>query len=456
MDMIFSRSTMPRIPPNQPFPCLPAQPQEIRKQAVNTTTLENGLRVVSIDSQSPVSNVGVFIEAGSRNQRRDTPGIAHFLEYMAYGSSKNIPDYKIVRDLQKMGVTFSSLANREHTMYTADTLREFVPNVLEIMGEVTQNPAFNDYELRENYGKYLSVLEKTSKPETSVSEAVHAVAFYENTVGLPLYPTEDQLANFTQEALSTYVKELFIPQRMVVCAIGTDHASLVDQAKKAFSGPRAKDPVVEAPNYTGGDLRAADYDQPTLHMSLAFEASPWRSKDVYAMCVVQTMMGGGGSFSAGGPGKGMCSRLYTNVLNQYGWVDNVQSFDSIFSDTALFGINAMCGPSMGAEMVDVLCSEFIKMAKVGTEELERAKEQLKVGLLMQLESRPLQLEDTGRQVLTYNKVLSTADVCATIDAVTVADVQRIVSAMLKKKPTFVAFGDIHAVPRYEEIAKRFG
>lgn len=457
MDMIFSRSTMPRIPLNKPFPSQPAQPEEIRKHSISTTTLDNGLRVVSCDSQSPVGNVGVFIDAGARYQPRNRAGLAHFLEYMAYGSSTNVADYKLVRDLQKMGASFSSMANREHTMYTAETLREFIPDVLAVLGEVTQRPAFHDYELAENREKYWAVLaEKLSKPETSVSEAIHAAAYYENTVGLPLYGTEEGIANFTDKALSAYVKELFIPQRMVVCAIGTDHASLVEQAKKVFGGPKGAQPPPQTPNYTGGDVRAADYDQGVVHMSLAFEASAWRSKDVYTMCVVQTMMGGGGSFSAGGPGKGMCSRLYTNVLNQYGWVDNVQSFDSIFTDTGLFGINASCGPSYAGNMVDVLCNELVGMARVGTEELERAKAQLKVGLLMQLESRALHLEDTARQMLTYNKVLTTPEVCASIDSITVADVQRVVSAMLKKKPAFVALGDIHAVPRYEDIAKRFG
>lgn len=456
MDMIFSRSTMPRIPLNQPFPSQPAQPEEILKHSVSTTTLDNGLRVVSCNSQSPVGSVGVFIDAGSRYQPRNRPGLAHFLEYMAYGSSKNVPDYKLIRDLHKMGTSFSSMANREHTMYTVDTLREFIPDVLSILGEVTQ-PAFNDYELAENRDTYRGVLlEKLSKPDVTVSDAIHAAAYYENTVGLPLYSSEEGIANFTEEALSAYVKELFIPQRMVVCAIGTDHASFVEQAKKVFGERTGVQPTLEAPNYTGGDLRGADYDQPVVHMSLAFEASPWRSKDVYTMCVVQTMMGGGGSFSAGGPGKGMCSRLYTNVLNQYGWVENVQSFDSIFTDTALFGINAICGPSHAGNMVDVLCKELLGMARVGAEELERAKAQLKVGLLMQLESRMLQLEDTARQVLTYGKVLTPAEVCASIDAISVADVQRVVSAMLKKKPAFTAFGDIHAVPRSEDIAKRFG
>jgi mitochondrial-processing peptidase subunit alpha len=75
--------------------------------------------------------------------------------------------------------------------------------------------------------------------------------------------------------------------------------------------------------YTGGFLTIPaaplmNPSQPLLtHIHLAFEAPPIRSNDIYAVALLQTLLGGGGSFSAGGPGKGMYSRLYTHVLNQH-------------------------------------------------------------------------------------------------------------------------------------------
>jgi len=342
-------------------------------------------------------------------------------------------------------------------MYATGWLGEQIPAVLAVLADVTQNPAFHDYELVEARATYSSLLhEKLAKPEVQMGEAIHAAAYHNNTLGLPLYPTEAGVSKFTDKVLSEYFNELFIPQRMVVCAIGVDHAELVEQAKQNFSAQKGKEPTVQPPHYTGGEVRLHDTEQPLTHITLAFEGASWKSKDVYAMCALQMMMGGGGSFSAGGPGKGMCSRLYTNVLNQYGWVENAQSFDSIASDSGIFGINASCAQDQGAGLVDILCTEFAAMAKVGADELERAKAQLKVGLLMQLESRALYFEDAGRQLLTYNRVLSPEEVCASIDAVTVADVQRLATAMMKTKPAFAGCGDLRNVPRYEQVAKRFG
>jgi len=332
-----------------------------------------------------------------------------------------------------------------------------VSQVLATLADVTQNPAFHDFELAEARERYVDLLhEKTEKPEVLLTEAIHAAAYHHNTVGLPLYATEKGVERFTDKVLSEYFSQLFIPQRMVVCGVGVDHSAFVELAKQNFTAPRGKDLPPQKANYTGGDVRLQVPDQELVHVALAFESASWNSKDVIAMCVLEQLMGGGSSFSSGGPGKGMYSRLYVNVLNQYGWIESAQCFDSIFSDTSLFGIKGSCNPKEGKELVDVLCGELMGMTKIGAEELERAKALMKEGLLMQIETRAARFEDAGRQLLTYNKVKSIEELCASIDAVTSGDVQRVAQSMLKTKPSFAAYGDLLNVPRYDQVAKRFG
>lgn len=53
------------------------------------------------------------------------------------------------------------------------------------------------------------------------------------------------------------------------------------------------------------------------HCVIGLESCSHKDEDFIAFCVLNMMMGGGGSFSAGGPGKGMYTRLYLNVLNRY-------------------------------------------------------------------------------------------------------------------------------------------
>lgn len=160
--------------------------------------------------------------------------------------------------------------------------------------------------------------------------------------------------------------------------------------------------------YTGG-LRKEECDIPIYaaaglpelsHIVIGLEGCSHQDKDFVPMCVLNILMGGGGSFSAGGPGKGMYSRLYTNVLNRYHWMFSATAYNHAYSDSGIFCIHASAPPNNVREMVEVVTRELVNMqSEPGKEELSRAKIQLQSMLLMNLESRPVVFEDVGRQVL---------------------------------------------------------
>jgi processing peptidase subunit alpha len=191
-------------------------------------------------------------------------------------------------------------------------------------------------------------------------------------------------------------------------------------------------------HYTGGFLTLPSIPPPLnpalprlSHIHLAFEALPITHPDIYACATLQTLLGGGGSFSAGGPGKGMYSRLYTNVLNQHGWVESCFAFNHSYTDSGLFGIAASCNPPQVAQMLEVLCRELSALgqdtgyAALKEGEVQRAKNQLRSSLLMNLESRMVELEDLGRQVQMHGRKVGVKEMCDKIEAVTVADLRRV-------------------------------
>jgi processing peptidase subunit alpha len=193
-----------------------------------------------------------------------------------------------------------------------------------------------------------------------------------------------------------------------------------------------------ASHYTGGFLTLPPIPPPQnpmlrrlSHIHLAFEALPISSPDIYALATLQTLLGGGGSFSAGGPGKGMYSRLYTNVLNQHGWIESCIAFNHSYTDSGLFGIAASCAPSHVAQMLEVMCRELKSLgdetgySALSASEVQRAKNQLRSSLLMNLESRMVELEDLGRQVQVHGRKVGAKEMCKKIEDVTIADLRRV-------------------------------
>lgn len=191
-------------------------------------------------------------------------------------------------------------------------------------------------------------------------------------------------------------------------------------------------------HYTGGFLTLPPIPPPLnpylprlSHIHIAFEALSISSPDIYALATLQTLLGGGGSFSAGGPGKGMYSRLYTNVLNQHGWIESCIAYNHSYTDSGLFGIAASCAPAQVAQMLEVMCRELSALgsetgyAILRDQEVQRAKNQLRSSLLMNLESRMVELEDLGRQVQVHGRKVGVKEMCAKIEAVTVQDLRRV-------------------------------
>ncbi|KAJ2763096.1 Mitochondrial-processing peptidase subunit alpha, partial [Coemansia nantahalensis] len=186
---------------------------------------------------------------------------------------------------------------------------------------------------------------------------------------------------------------------------------------------------------------------------------------LYVYAVLQMLLGGGGSFSAGGPGKGMYSRLYTRVLNQHAWIESCVAFHHCYTDTGLFGISASCRPPNEHALLDVMAAEIEAVAAPGDRhaqrsasrrayaahdgpsrlEVRRAKNQLKSNLLMNLESRMVQLEDLGRQVQVSGRKVPAEAMVDRIGAITADDIAKAAAALLESPATVLAQGHVDSI-----------
>lgn len=306
-------------------------------------------------------------------------------------------------------------------------------------------------------------------------EMVHTAAYRGNTLGLPKICQEANISIIDKKVLYTYMKNFHTPDRMVVAGVGMDHKTLVDLVRKYFI--ELKRPIWEEdPNlidkskhvdksiaqYTGGDLRVEkDLSDVSLgptpmpelaHVMFGLESCSHQDDDFLAFCVLNMMMGGGGSFSSGGPGKGMYSRLYLNVLNRYHWINNATAYNVAYDDTGLFFIHASSHPDNLNHLTDVITMELANTSgRVREEELNRAKTQLQSMLLMNLEARPVIFEDIGRQVIANGFRHQPQYYYDAIGRVTASDIQRVADRMLNTKLTIAALGNLFKLPDRDTI-----
>ncbi|CAN0307163.1 unnamed protein product, partial [Ectocarpus sp. 4 AP-2014] len=163
---------------------------------------------------------------------------------------------------------------------------------------------------------------------------------------------------------------------MVLAGAGVDHDELVRLGNKYFGGVEAVEggsgDGVDAAgpaesSYVGGESRnvVAKHKDKLTRVSVAFKVGGWHDDLLVPTCVLQVLLGGGDSFSAGGPGKGMYSRLYREVLNRFYWAEAAEAFSMIHDETGLLGIAGAAADKLRAgQLMHVFCEHFATLATV--------------------------------------------------------------------------------------------
>ncbi len=133
---------------------------------------------------------------------------------------------------------------------------------------------------------------------------------------------------------------------------------------------------------------------------------------------MNTMIGNATSFSSGGPGKGMYCRAIVNLMQRHNFIESASSINTHFGDTGLFGLS-LNGPGKNVKDLTLVgLEELHKLRiKISDEELNRAKNILKINILMAMERREDRLEEIARNYMTYGS-MTFIDYCKKIDAVT--------------------------------------
>eukprot|EP00916_Digyalum_oweni_P023547 GHVL01039075.1.p1 GENE.GHVL01039075.1~~GHVL01039075.1.p1 ORF type:complete len:530 (-),score=103.38 GHVL01039075.1:60-1649(-) len=431
-------------------------PNEI-DQNLKFSKLENGLRIASVDRGGLTSSLGLFVKAGSRFEHMGQLGVSHMSEMMAFKATGHLSELRQIKAFETLGADGSCTVNRENFVYQAECLREYVPYFVPILVGNILFPRFLPWEVKEVQFKIEKQQKKLEKnPEALVSELIHQAAWHNNTLGLKLYSTPACVPYFTPETIRQYFLDYFSCDRMVFVGVNVDHEELCKWLMRSFVDYNAIPPSQHdqiAPVYTGGEIRIEAPKVESLHLAFGYEIGGWNTKDCVTASVLQAIMGGGGAFSTGGPGKGLYSRIYLNVMSRYGFVESCYSFNTQYSDVGLFGLYMITHPEYAADCCHVAMTQLTQMGSVTAEELNRGKKSLINSVHMNLESKSIVMEDIGRQLMMSDKYLSADDLTSMINAVSPEDIKKMVASMLSKRLSFAAYGNTSHLPHYEEIVQ---
>jgi predicted Zn-dependent peptidase len=417
--------------------------------SARVTTVESGMRVLTdpMDSVETVS-LGVWVDVGTRHEPAPINGVAHLLEHMAFKGTERRSALDIAAEIEAVGGHLNAYTSREHTAYYAKVLKEDVGLAVDILADILQHSVFDRHELeRERTVILQEIGQAIDTPDDLIFDLFQERAFPDQAMGRPVLGRSEIIRRIDRDSVAHYMRRNYAAPGMLLTAAGNvEHEKMVALARRAF-GELSPERVArsEPARYVGGDLREArELEQ--VHVVLGFPGFPFGDSDYYAASVVSSALGGG-----------MSSRLFQEIREKRGLVYAIYSFTHAYSDGGLFGVYAGTGEEEVEELIPVLCEEIRKLADgLAPAELERARAQLKAGLLMSLESTTARCEQQAAHMLVFGRPLDLGEMVARIDAVDAEAVRRVARRLRAAPPTLAALGPISRIEPYGRLAGRLG
>ena len=439
---------MSAAPLPTPAPRARRQPAP-RAEAVRITTLANGLRVVTeAMPQLATASLGVWIGAGTRHEREGEQGLAHLLEHMAFKGTRRRNALQIVEEIEAVGGDLNAETSVERTSYYARVLGENVPLALDILSDILTEPAFDRDELRREKGVVLQEIGACEDtPDDIVFDMFMETAFGGAPIGRRILGTPKAVRAQTAASMRGFLDRQYRGPDMVVAAAGAvDHDEVVAEVSRRFASIASGSPGAPVPGrYAGGDERKIRKLE-QAHLVLGFEGRSFHDPDHYTLHVFSNILGGG-----------MSSRLFQEIREKRGLCYEVYSFHQPFTDAGVFAVYGGTGEAMLPEFVPVMLDVMRATAENPTQrEVDRAKAQIKVSLMMGLESSARRAEQMARHVLAFDRVIPREEIAAAIDAITIEDVRRVAATMLASPPTVAAVGPVKRLPDSAGMAARLG
>ena len=383
------------------------------------TVLDNGL-IVLTERMEHLRSVamGVWVKSGSRYEAAEVNGISHFVEHMLFKGTKSRSAQHIAREMDAIGGNLDAFTGKETICFSVKALSNHVPIALDVLSDLVLNPIFADTDIERERGVILEEIKiDEDNPDVLVHEIFTQNFWKDQPLGKPILGTNSTVSAMGQPTLFDYHSDRFRAGNMVFSAAGQlDHDEFVGRIADKFKtlAPGTTEMDFQSPQVSAPLILRNKRSLEQVQICLGVPSPPITDENRYATLILNTVLGGG-----------MSSRLFQTIREERGMAYSIYSDVSPYSDTGSLCVYAGTSADKTLEMLTLVMAEFsaLKETPLTSEELTRAKEQVKGNILLGLESSGARMSNLARQEMYFNHFFSVEEVLERLDAVTAGQVQ---------------------------------
>ena len=401
----------------------------------NTYTLDNGLRIIHLPSDSQVVYCGYQINAGTRNEEPGEEGLAHFCEHVTFKGTERRKAWHILNCLESVGGDLNAYTNKEGTVYYSAILKEHIARAVDLLSDIVFHSVYPQAEIDKEVEVICDEIESyNDSPAELIYDEFENILFKGSPLGHNILGTAEQVRAFKTEDALRFTQKLYRPNNAIFFAYGDiDFKKLVRLLQRALADDESAGNLAEEklpknyPSVGDGIAGQTIVMQKNTHQAhvmigtRAYDVNDDRRMPLY---LLNNMLGG----------PGMNAKLNLALREHNGLVYTVESTMVSYGDTGTWSIYFGCDEHDVKRCLRLVRKELDKFMQkpLSDAQLKAAKKQIKGQIGVACDNRENFALDFGKSFLHYGWEKNVDRLYEQVDEITAAQIQAVAQELFDK------------------------
>ena len=397
----------------------------------NTYTLDNGLRIIHLPSDSQVVYCGYQINAGTRNEEPGEEGLAHFCEHVTFKGTERRKAWHILNCLESVGGDLNAYTNKEGTVYYAAILKEHIARAVDLLSDIVFHSTYPQQEIDKEVEVICDEIESyNDSPAELIYDEFENILFKGNSLGHNILGTAEQVRQFTTEDALRFTRKLYRPDNAVFFAYGDiNFKKLVTLLKRSvgseelrvkneeFNSREEERMKGEESNSPKGQTIVMEKHTHQAHVMIGTQAYDVHDDRRMPLYLLNNILGG----------PGMNAKLNLALREHNGLVYTVESTMVAYGDTGTWSIYFGCDEHDVKRCLRLVRKELDKFMEkpLSDAQLRAAKKQIKGQIGVACDNRENFALDFGKSFLHYGWEKNVDRLYEQVDAITAQQMQAV-------------------------------
>ena len=401
----------------------------------NTYTLDNGLRIIHLPSDSQVVYCGYQINAGTRNEEPGEEGLAHFCEHVTFKGTERRKAWHILNCLESVGGDLNAYTNKEGTVYYSAILKEHIARAVDLLSDIVFHSVYPQAEIDKEVEVICDEIESyNDSPAELIYDEFENILFKGSPLGHNILGTAEQVRAFKTEDALRFTQKLYRLDNAIFFAYGDiDFKKLVRLLQRALADDESVVKLAEEKlpkNYPpvgdgiAGQTIVMQKNTHQAHVMIGTRAYDVNDDRRMPLYLLNNMLGG----------PGMNAKLNLALREHNGLVYTVESTMISYGDTGTWSIYFGCDEHDVKRCLRLVRKELDKFMQkpLSDAQLKAAKKQIKGQIGVACDNRENFALDFGKSFLHYGWEKNVDRLYEQVDEITATQIQAVAQELFDK------------------------